>query len=52
MTSLIQKQNIREKFQGRELEEKFDLLVDVNDVILESIVSINSVSFVMLVNIS
>ncbi len=39
MTSLLHKQNVRESFQGRELEEKFDLLVDVNEVILDNIVS-------------
>lgn len=40
MTSLIQRQNVREKFQGRQLDEKFDLLEEVNEMISESIVSI------------
>lgn len=39
MTSLIQRQNIRERFQGRQLEEKFDLLEEVNEIIIENIVS-------------
>lgn len=39
MTSLIQRLGIREKFQGRELDEKFDLLSAVNEVIFENIVS-------------
>ncbi|KAG8179896.1 hypothetical protein JTE90_017428 [Oedothorax gibbosus] len=37
MSSLVQGLGIREEFQGR--EEKFDLLVDVNDVILENVSS-------------
>lgn len=37
MTSIIQGHGIREKFQRRELEEKFDLLIDTNDTILENV---------------
>lgn len=37
MTSLIQQQNIREKFQGRQLEDKFDLLEEVNEMLIENI---------------
>ncbi|XP_054712256.1 exosome component 10-like [Uloborus diversus] len=37
MTAIVQNQGVREKFQERELEEKFDLLVDVNDIILENV---------------
>ncbi|XP_035211991.1 exosome component 10-like [Stegodyphus dumicola] len=37
MTCLIQSQGIREKFQGSELEEKFDLLTEVNNVILDNV---------------
>ena len=41
MTSLIQRHNIRERFQGRQLDEKFDLLEEANEVILENIVSVS-----------
>ncbi|GBM57592.1 Exosome component 10 [Araneus ventricosus] len=37
MTSIIQSHGMREKFQDRELEEKFDLLVEANDTILENV---------------
>ncbi|GFS76195.1 hypothetical protein NPIL_472231 [Nephila pilipes] len=37
MTSVIQSHGIRDKFQGRESDEKFDLLVEANDVILENV---------------
>jgi len=40
MSALVQNHGIREKFQGRELEEVFDLLIDSNDAILEKVVSI------------
>lgn len=39
MTSIIQRQNFRERFQGRQLEEKFDLLEEVNEILIENIVS-------------
>ncbi|GFV54764.1 hypothetical protein TNCV_3010661, partial [Trichonephila clavipes] len=37
MTSIINSHGIRERFRGREPEEKFDLLIDANDVILENV---------------
>ncbi|XP_015928084.2 exosome complex component 10 [Parasteatoda tepidariorum] len=36
MTSIIQAHGIREKFQGLELEDQLDLLIEVNDSILEN----------------
>lgn len=37
MTSLVKSQGVRETFETKELEEKFDLLADVNDAILENV---------------